>query len=358
MNPGRILLIAGGTGGHIMPALSFGSWAAKNRCAEVGYVCGTRAMERDIYFNAGAVPMMIHLDGSPLSGGITMKKRAERTLAMVTSLAEARKILRDFRPDCCVLFGGYISLPFLAMCRVMRIPALVHEQNACAGLVTKLAAGLGLPVLTGWDACFPLKRKRFTRVGVPVRTFKQPDRGEALNILGIPEPAPGSSTAVVFSGSLGSVPIKEKILEISSREYFRDWLFLLPSVAEKTEKIGDNVWVLPKIWDPSPLFAAADYIVTRAGGSILTEIATLGLPALVIPWRGAANDHQFYNASAFLSENTGIILDLENDSGLLASRILELRGLTGACMQKKVSRLYNKADIICEKLWEALPSKC
>lgn len=354
----RILLIAGGTGGHIMPALSFGRWAAKNRRAEVAYVCGTRAMEREIYLSAGVTPMTVDMVGSPLSGGITVKERVDRSFTVAKSFAGARKILKDFRPDCCLLFGGYISLPFLMTCRGMNIPVFVHEQNACAGLVTKLASKLGVPVLTGWDACFPLARKQFTRVGVPVREFNNLDRQAAFDLLGIPEPDLGCFTAVIFSGSLGSVSIKERIHEISSGESFKDWLFLIPSVAEKTERVGGNVWVLPKIWDPSPLFAVADCVVTRAGGSILTEIAVFELPALVIPWREAANDHQFHNASAFLSENTGIIFDMGNGSRLLADRILGLKELTCTCMQKKASRLYNTADVICEKLWEALASKC
>lgn len=350
----RVLLVAGGTGGHIMPAISFGRWAAENRGAEVGYVCGMRPLEREIYSSAGISPRIIALSGSPLAGGISLKARMERSFSSVKALGEARKILREFRPDHCVLFGGYVSLPFLLMCKTMQIPVAVHEQNACAGKITKLAAMEGTPVLTGWETCFPLKRSKFTRVGVPVRKFRKLERGEAIRQLGLPDAGADLFTVVVFSGSLGSVPIKEKILKISENAEFSDFLFLIPSVASEIEKVSERVWVLPKIWDPSPLFAAADCVVTRAGGSILTELAVLGIPALVVPWREAAGDHQYYNAAAFISENTGIIINLENNTVSFAAQILELRNLAGVYKQNKAAEPYNKADKICERLWEAL----
>lgn len=356
MNNGRILMVAGGTGGHIMPAISFGYWAAEHRCAEIAYVCGARPLEYEIYSSAGISPRIIKLEGSPLSGGVSAKVRAGRMLDMIGSLGEARKILMEFRPEHCVLFGGYISLPFLLLCKMMNIPVTVHEQNACAGLITKLAERVGVPVLTGWETCFPLERKQFKRVGVPVRKFSKPERAEAMRRLNVPDEYAGLFTVVVFSGSLGSVSIKEKILEISSDEKFRDFLFLIPLDSANIEKAADRVLVLPKMWDPSPLFASADCVVTRAGGSILTELAVLGIPALVIPWRGAAGDHQYYNASAFISENIGIILDLENDSVSFAAHIFELRDIVNGCKQRKASQLYGKADKICERFWGAIIS--
>lgn len=350
----RILLAAGGTGGHIMPAISFGSWAAANRGAEVIYVCGSRPLEKEIYASAGISPVVINLAGSPLSGGIPAKTRVERVAGTVKAVREAGKILKEHRPDCCLLFGGYVSMPFMLMGRTAGIPVAVHEQNACAGLVTRLATKAGIPVFSGWETCFPLERKKFKRVGVPVRRFERTPRAEALKQLGIPEEAAGRFTVVVFSGSLGSASVKEKIIEISENEGFRDYLFLIPSVSDATRKVSERVWVLPKIWDPSPLFSAADCAVSRGGGSMLTELAVLGIPALIIPWREAAGDHQYYNAAAFISENTGIILNLENESASLAAQILELRDIASGCVRNRVSGTYNKADKICEQLWDAL----
>lgn len=358
MSERRILLVAGGTGGHIMPAISFGRWAIENRAAEVDYVCGVRPLEKEIYTNSDISPHIIGMTGSPLSGGISVKARMERSITSVRALDEARRVIRKFSPSCCVLFGGYISLPFLLVCKMLRIPVVIHEQNACAGQVTKLAAKARIPVLTGWETCFPLSSKQFKRVGVPVRRFSKPDRAGAMKQLGVTEESTNKFIAVIFSGSLGSTSIKKQILSVSGDEKFGDFLFLIPSVSTEVEKVTDRVWLLPKIWDPSPLFAVADCAVTRAGGSMLAELAVLGIPALIIPWRDAAADHQYYNASAFISENTGIILNSENDPTFLATEILELRKLTSGCKQNRDSKLYNNANKICEQLWDAIASQC
>lgn len=353
----RLLLIAGGTGGHIMPAIAFGRWALRFRGAEIGYVSGIRPLETEIYSSAGIEPHVLNLSGSPLSGGVSLKNKMNRVFATVVACAKARKILKEFRPSSCVMFGGYISLPFLIMCKMMKIPAVLHEQNACAGMVSRLAAKLGVSVLTAWESCIPLDRTRFERIGIPVREFKKIERGEAIKMLGVEGDFADRFIAVIFSGSLGSVSIKGQVVEAASSVDFKDWLFLIPAVSDVAERISANVWVLPKMWDPSPLFSAADCIVTRAGGSTLAEVAALEIPALVIPWKDAANNHQYHNAVAFLSENTGIILDLENNAGLLPSKLLELKGLVQCGTQKRTSRPYNKVDKICERLWEAMSSQ-
>ena len=343
-----------------MPAVAFGRWLADNH-SDIGinYVCGARELELEIYENAGITPRRLSLTGSPLSGGISTRERTVRTLNVAQAFAEARKILKEARPSCCVLFGGYVSLPFLMVCKAMRIPIIIHEQNACAGMVTRLAAKIGATVLTGWESCFPLQRSCFTRVGVPVRRFKKIERVQALKLLGIDEDISDKTVAVVFSGSLGSVSIKEKIYAVAGQPVFKKWLFLLPAVSTPVlaEKILDSVWELPKIWEPYALFSAADCIVTRAGGSTLTETAVRGLPALVIPWRGAAGDHQYHNAVAFAAENTGLILESENDLGLFSEKLLTLKELADVHIQNEAPKLYNKVDKICGEFWEAIVSR-
>lgn len=354
----RLLLVAGGTGGHIMPAIALGRWiAGKHPGTVVSYACGARALEVDIYSSAGIIPQRLRLVGSPLAGGISPGERLDRLISMASSVVEARRILKWSSPDCCILFGGYVSLPFLIMCRIMKIPVAVHEQNACAGMVTRLADKLGTPLLTGWEVCFPLRRERFTRVGVPVRDFRKMERAAALSELGVDMEAVGRFTAVVFSGSLGSAEVREKIVRLSAQSDFKAWAFLLSAASGKVEKIGGHVWALPKLWDPSALFAAADCIITRGGGSTLAEAAVQGLPALLIPWRGASGDHQYHNAAAFAAENGGLIVESEGDQRLFAEKLLLLRELSGSCVQDGAFRQYNKADKICEQFWEAIVSQ-
>jgi UDP-N-acetylglucosamine--N-acetylmuramyl-(pentapeptide) pyrophosphoryl-undecaprenol N-acetylglucosamine transferase len=352
----KLLLTAGGTGGHIWPAISFGTWLAKSKPnISVEYICGKRPLEKEIYESADIDPLMVSMKGSPFSGSSI--ERVHRVHDIFTAFGEAKAIVKKFSPDACLLFGGYISFPVLAACRLLRVPTAVQEQNAYAGKVTRLAAMTGSVIFSGWKDCAPLKFGSYTKTGVPVRHFKKMDSEQAWKELGLPGRMPDGPKIVVFTGSLGSTPVKDMVKEIASREAFGDWTFLLPAIATATDKISENVYLLPKIWNAAPLFNIADMAVTRAGGSSLTEAGTAGVPVLIVPWRGAADDHQFHNAVAFASENAALIWD-GSGQDIFAEKLLQLKMLADKQMQKTSSKLYNNAERICADLWAALSSRC
>ena len=227
----------------------------------------------------------------------------------------------------------------------------MHEQNARAGKVTRFAAKLGLDIYSGWKECLPLAPKDHLRTGVPVRDFELLSQREAWRKLVLSEEMPEGPKVVVFSGSLGSQSIKESICEIAASGEFLGWNFILPAVAEKMERRGGNVWLLPKVWEASLLYAAADMLVLRAGGSTLTEAGVLGIPALIIPWKGAADNHQYHNALSFVSENAGLIWTGDEGMDILASSLLRLKAMG---RKGKGRGLYGQGNIICENLWSAV----
>lgn len=352
----KVLLAAGGTGGHIWPAISFGRWIEGHKeGVSVEYACGKRPLELEIYKAAGILPHALSMYGSPFSGGGL--ERLRRARALSTAFFEARNLLKRFKPDVCVLFGGYLSFPFLAACRLAGVTAVMHEQNAYAGKVTRLAARLGVDVFSGWRSCEPLASSRFTYVGVPVREFAQMTQAEAWKRLELPGAMPAGPKVVVFTGSLGSTPVRNMIGELSREEQFRGWTFVLPAVADMTRQEGDNVWLLPKIWDAAPLFRLADMAVVRAGGSTLTEIGTVGVPSIVVPWRGAADDHQYHNAVAFIAENKAVMWNGGADKDEFSRKLAKLSSMTGGNSQKTSFRLYNNAGRISEDLWLAVSSR-
>lgn len=353
----RILLVAGGTGGHIWPAISFGQWIkTRHPEVEVSYACGNRPAEREMYESAGLAPDIIAMEGSPFSGS-GVKQKIARTKALFSACKEAKSILRRQNPSCVVMFGGYLSFPFLYACKKLHVPCIMHEQNAIAGRVTKIAAKIGVDILSGWRDCKPLPAKKYTRVGVPVRSFEKIEREEAWKRLGLPGQAGSKKITVVFSGSLGSSSIKEAVRIVAEKQYFADTVFLMPALSSAVEKIGDNVFLLPKIWDPAPLFSLADSAVVRGGGSTLSEIGCTGIPALIVPWRKAVEDHQYFNAISFLSENTGIMLDLESDIDVFTVKLLDLAEIANDCTQKHSAKLYNNVEWICEQFWLTLVSR-
>lgn len=348
----NLLLAAGGTGGHIWPAISFGRWIKSHHPeCRVRYVCGSRPLEREIYSAAGEEPLVLPIDGSPLSGR-SIGQRLGRLCSLYSSYSFARDAFARFKPEAALLFGGYLSFPMMLACKRAGVRCAIHEQNARAGKVTRVAAKLGVDIYCGWGECPPLSEARVLRTGVPVRQFARTQQASAWKALEIAEAMPSGPKVVVFTGSLGSQSIKDKICETARNAAFSDWSFILPAVSDSVRKAERNVWLLPKVWDASPLYSAADMLVLRGGGSTLTEAGVLGIPALVIPWRGAADNHQYHNALAFVSENIGVLFNEEEDASALASALKELNKIRenkngGGCLK-------GQEKVICENLWSAL----
>ena len=351
----RLLLVAGGTGGHIWPAISFGQWIGRNKPGSyVSYVCGRRTMEIEIYRSAGIEPNQLQIEGSPLSGGGLEKFK--RAYGQLPAVRRSVSLIRAEKPDCVLLFGGYISFPVLLACKILRKPVAVHEQNAYAGKVTRLASKMGTEIYSGWRECLPLPSSKFTRIGVPVREFVKVPPKDAWNELGLPGELPEGPKLLVFSGSLGSSHIKDLVINLSTEKEFSGWTFIIPALSEKTEKVSENVYILPKVWKTELLYSLADVAVVRVGGSTLTEVSVLGIPSLVIPWEGAADNHQYYNAVSFSSENRAILWNGEGSREDFAKNLLRLYDIHLNKNNIEKGKQYNGAGRICEDLWFALSS--
>jgi len=352
----RMLLVAGGTGGHIWPAIAFGKWIeAHESNVRVDYICGNRALEKEIYNSAECEPFVLPMAGSPLSGSLSEK--IKRTKSIFASFKEVRAIIKRTSPNFILLFGGYVSFPVLIAALIAKVPVAVHEQNAYAGKVTRFAASRNVPVYSGWEDCKPLADSKFRRTSVPVRTFRLLKQEEAWKKLGFDEDMPKGKKVVVFSGSLGSTPIKEQICAIAGKEEFKGWNFILPAIVDTKAKVGSNVYMLPKMWNPETLFSLADMAVVRAGGSTLTEVGTMGIASLIVPWEKAADNHQYHNAIAFMSENASIIWN-GKDEREFERKLLKLEKLAAAREQILSSKLYNNADRISAALWAAISLSC
>jgi UDP-N-acetylglucosamine--N-acetylmuramyl-(pentapeptide) pyrophosphoryl-undecaprenol N-acetylglucosamine transferase len=270
---------------------------------------------------------------------------------------EARRILKNFSPDACVLFGGYASVPALAAGRVMGIYTVLHEQNALAGRVTKLASKLGVKIASGWGNCEGLKRSRYTPVGVPIRRMPPMPKETAWDAIGL-SPHKGSGPVVsVMTGSLGSGGMANILTELAKRESFPQWLFLMLDPGSETPHSAGNIVRLPHMWDISPLYSVSDMLITRGGASTLTEAIAARKPTLIVPWRGAADDHQMKNALAALavSGETALVWDERADS--LDEFAVKLEILHGKYIRGNsftANLLYNSgetAETNCRRLW-------
>lgn len=353
----NILLVAGGTGGHIWPAISFGSWIKSNKKKfNVHYVCGSRLIEDEIYKSVNIIPQVLPIDGSPFSGA-NISQRIHRFLSFFIVFFRAKRILNELNPALCILFAGYISFPFMLLCKFYKIPVVIHEQNAYAGKSTRVARTIGIDIYTGWEECNPLKNGTFTPVGVPVRNFKSHRREYAWKKLGFSEKLPKGIIVVVLTGSLGSASIKDKVSELAKKEKYKDWSFILPGVSKKMEKLNNNVFLIPHVWDASLLYSLTDIAIARGGASTLTELGSLGIPSVVVPWREASDDHQFSNASIFVAENAAVIWNEKKDLIDFENKLTKVYKIYKDPSVKNNIKLYNSANRTCENFWFALSLK-
>ena len=301
----KILIASGGTGGHIFPAIVFGKDRQKKGDI-VSWLCGSRKLESDIYHSAGIDPVILPLAGSPI-GTKSPGKILSRVIAMSKSFSMTAEYIRTFKPDEIYLFGGYISFAPLIIARLKKIPVTVHEQNAVAGRVTKIAAKIGARIITGWPLCEGIKS--FTYTGTPAREPMRISRGEALKILGV-KVRESAKIIGVIGGSLGSKPLNKLLTQAA--KLCADYEFIFLSAKERYD--DGNAHFLPAQWDMNPFYSACDMLVCRSGGSTLAEVMKWKIPAVTIPWPGAMDNHQAKNAEEFVKLSGNACIFYENDS--------------------------------------------
>lgn len=305
-NAKKILIVSGGTGGHIFPAIVFGR-KFQSEGNTVSWLCGSRELEQEIYKSSGINPVIISLSGSPL-GTKSIIKNFGRVISLVKSFFQTLKFINKFKPDEIYLFGGYISFAPLIIAKLKKIPVTLHEQNSVAGKVTRIASKMGAKILTGWPECEGIKN--FTYFGIPVRTPQKISRSEALKILGLDEKISDDKKIVgITGGSLTSGPLIKILLKVS--EICKEFEFVFLSHEHKNE--DNRHFILPQ-WNMNPFFSICDILVCRAGGSTLAEALEWGMPTITVAWPGAADNHQMKNAQQFVKLAKNSQMFNENDS--------------------------------------------
>ncbi|MBQ6738360.1 MAG: UDP-N-acetylglucosamine--N-acetylmuramyl-(pentapeptide) pyrophosphoryl-undecaprenol N-acetylglucosamine transferase [Synergistaceae bacterium] len=313
MMTNKILIFSGGTGGHIIPAIMFGKkLQSENKI--VKWVCGSRKLEREIYNALEIQPMLLSLSGSPL-GSKSITKIFTRFVDLIKSFFKTSKYIKDFKPDEIFLFGGYISFAPLLIAKLKKIPVTLHEQNAVAGKVTKLASKLGAKILTGWPNCEGIKN--FEYFGVPVREPERITKSEALKILNL-DINENSKIIGIAGGSLGSTPLNKLLIEVS--DICRDYEFVF--LSHEAENENNRHFILPQ-WDMNPFFSICDVLVCRAGASTLAEALKWEIPTVTIPWPGSADNHQEKNSDEFVKLAKNSHKFNENDSPESLAKILQ-----------------------------------
>lgn len=307
----RVIISGGGTGGHIYPAITIARAIADIEPTEFLYVGSKIGLENTLIPNEG-IPF-VTIDVRGLERKISFRNLV--TLGKTAgSLLRAEQIIHKFKPDVVIGTGGFVCGPVLLAASLSGIPTLVQEQNVIPGVTNTILSRFVKCVALGYEeAADRFKRKDIlVYTGNPVRKdilTGTRDHGRAL--LGLD---PDKFTLLVAGGSRGARSINNAMIEV--HRYFRDSRDIqilhvtgdheYDRVVGQLEGIdgkgryGEGSHVIPYLHHMPEALAAADLAVYRAGAVGLAELTVRGLPAILIPYPYAAEDHQRYNAQALV----------------------------------------------------------
>ncbi len=325
----KFIISGGGTGGHIFPALSIAAELRRRHPdCEILFVGAQGRMEMEKVPAAG-----YRIEGLPVAGfnRKNLLKNFSVLLKLRRSLAQARRIIRDFKPDAAIGVGGYASGPTLKSAQRVGIPTLLQEQNSYAGVTNKLLAKKAAKICVAYenmDRYFPAEKIILT--GNPVRKALLDCKltpGEARRSFGL---EPNLPTMLVVGGSLGARTINESIHEALGR-FSEAGVQVIwqtgKSYAEKAQgaaKGMKGIVVTPFIADMAAAYTAADLVVSRAGAGSISELELLGKACVLVPSPNVAEDHQTHNARALSSRGAAILVPDAEAPLILANTCMEL----------------------------------
>jgi UDP-N-acetylglucosamine--N-acetylmuramyl-(pentapeptide) pyrophosphoryl-undecaprenol N-acetylglucosamine transferase len=319
---GTVLIMAGGTGGHIFPALSIAR-LLQSKGYRTEWLGTPRGLEVDVLRDTDIHLHLIDAQGLRGKGLLSV---LVAPFMIVSSIWQSLRVIRSVRPCCVLGMGGYVTGPGGVAAKLSGRKLLIHEQNAIAGLTNRLLARIADTVMEAFPATFPAKTGALltgnpVRVEISALPLKQDSTAQTpLKIL-------------IIGGSLGAVAINDLVpqalLSLSAQQRPQIWHQVGKNNVESAAlryreagiTLGENCKVVPFIADMAAAYAWADLVLCRAGATTVSEVAAAGLPSILVPFPYAVDDHQTRNAQ-WLSEAGAAVMIQQRD--LTAS---ELAGL-------------------------------
>jgi UDP-N-acetylglucosamine--N-acetylmuramyl-(pentapeptide) pyrophosphoryl-undecaprenol N-acetylglucosamine transferase len=321
----RVILAGGGTGGHIYPAITIArEFLRRDPQTEILFIGGKRGLESDIIPKEGFKLVTLNLAGIPRQ--VSPKVFTALWLA-AKGMGETFKIVREFKPDFVVGTGGYVCGPMVLAATIQGIPTAIQEQNAFPGLTNRILGHFVKHIFLAYTEAgkyFPAKKISVS--GNPIRSeeFSRVSRVSAEKNLGL---KPDHTNLLVFGGSQSArrinqslLPITKKLLEnfpklqiilmTGSKEY--DNINKVVKSLELTKECSDRLKLVSYFYKIAEAYKVSDIVLARAGAISLAEITCFGIPALLVPYPYATNNHQEFNARVLEKAGAAKII-LEQD---------------------------------------------
>ncbi len=322
----RVIISAGGTGGHIYPALAIiNKIKEKEPNSKFLYIGTTDRMEKDLIPSLGIDYVGVEMKGLD-------RKNPLKNIKVLSMYNAAKKKIREeikkFNPDVVIGVGGYITVPVILSASKLKYKTVIHEQNSIPGVSNKFLSRYVNKVLISLPGSMEFFNKKKT-----VYTGN-PRSEEIINIKSIDKKELGLSKnkklVVIVMGSLGSATINKKEKEMVKDFSNKDYEVILITGEKyyddyKKINVPENVKVYPFLKNFINVIKEADLIISRAGASTISEITAIGLPSILVPSPYVTNNHQYKNAKEL--EDNGcakILLEEDFDSSHLIPMIDEI----------------------------------
>ena len=328
----RVIVSAGGTGGHIYPALSIINKIKEyNKDAEFLYIGTTTRMEKDIIPEHNI--KYVGLDTYGLQRKLSLKN-IKAAFKFLSAIKESKKIIKEFKPDIVIGCGGYVMAPVIYAAKKCGCKTLVHEQNSVLGLSNKIMLKYTDTLCTSF--------KSMKVEGVNCVYTGNPQGDKVYNLVPYSKRKFGLTDSkklvLIVMGSLGSKTVSEvlqnsltkfdhsyEVLIVTGKDYYEDY---------KQIKRNSNVFIEPFIDNLNRLFSKTDLLVSRAGATTISELIGTNTPTIFIPSPYVTENHQYKNAMDLVKNNAG--------------RIIEEKDLTSETLINEINKLINNDEELNE----------
>lgn len=306
----RVIISAGGTGGHIYPALAIiNKIKEEEKDSEILYIGTTDRMEKDLIPSLGYRYEALEVKG--LKRKLSFDNIKTIT-CFLSAIKRSKEIIKEFDPDIVIGCGGYVTAPVIYAAKKLGKKTFIHEQNSVIGLANKFLARYTDKIGVSFESTikeFPKDKAILT--GNPCSEKALSIKGTTKEKIGVDK---DKKLVLIVMGSLGSKSINDKIFSFIDKFRNKNYSVIIVTGNSyydkvKDKRVPDNVKIVPFIYEMPSVMKITDLMVTRAGASTMSEITALEVPAIFIPSPYVVNNHQYKNAIDLVSQNAGIMLE-------------------------------------------------